>query len=179
MSIVKRIGKLIVYCVIFMALVLFFLPKTNLYYKGEEVLQRYNVVLAQEFPDDRGLLFSVRDAKLYYEELFVADIAAINVMPWLLFNRITVEAFNLSPDMERFGIKNVDKLVVTQHVLNPLHITAVSEGNFGTCTVDIDLKNKKATLMLNALPELEAAKPFWLQKLKKTEGGAYQYETTY
>jgi len=175
---VKKIAAFLLYLLIAIFFVLFFLPKVNLYYKAEELLHSKSVVIAQEGIHDKGISFSITDAKLYYGDLYVAEFSEISITTLLLYNALSVDAFTLSKEMKQFLPREVEGVEVSYSIFDPLHVNILSSGEFGDVEGSIDLSERRISLHLLASPMLKKQKPFWLRRLKKVEG-EYIYESSY
>ena len=175
----KRMKMPLIYTLAFFVFVIVFLPKAALYYKAETLLEPFKVSVASETVKDRGFDLVLENGVLYYEDLHVADLSKITLTPWILYNRISVAPFVFSPEMESFIPKDVSSLAVQYSLLDPLHVIIDGSGAFGTLSGTVGLTDRKITIDLAPSAELNAKKPFWLKQLRRVEGGAYRYETTY
>lgn len=175
----KIIGKIIIYFIVVAGLILFFLPKTNLYYQGEAILEKYKVVLSQEQLSDQGFALKISDGILYYDDLVVAKIKEIKIRTLIFYNGISFAPFSLSKDMEQFLPLGIENLSITHTVLNPLHVMIEGEGDFGALEGDVSLYDRNISLVLTPSALLEKKKPFWLKRMKKTAEGEYRYESAY
>jgi len=175
----KKLGKFFGYTLIFVLLLLFFLPKRSLYYEAEQQLQKEGVVLSGERPGDTGFGFAVTGGTLYFKDLQIAQLNEIRVTPWLLYNSISVAPFSLSPAMKSFLPESIDGVLVRYTVFDPLHIVIEAEGAFGTLSGTIGLADRRIGLELVPSKELRSLRPFWLKEFKPTKEGGYRYESTY
>lgn len=175
----RTLGKLIIWPVVFLMLVLFFLPKKSLYFEGEKLLKPQHVILSGERAEDTGFGLTVLGGTLYYEDLEVAELESVTVSPWLLFNRISVAPFRLSPAMKSFLPGTVDDVTVSYTVLDPLHISVRATGGFGALSGTVGLTDRRIRFDLTASKQLRAMDPFWLKQFTQTKEGGYRYESTY
>ncbi len=175
----KRIKQIIIYTIIFIGFVLFFTPKIYCYYAAEDQLNRYHVKIAQERIDDSGFTLNVYDGKLYYDDLYVGVFDKLSIWPFLLFNRIDIENFNISKEMSRFAKGRIESLTVHHHLFSPLTLQVTAHGEMGEMHAQIDLSEKTVSVLLEPSKALLQLSPFWLRRLKKTEEGGYAYETTF
>lgn len=175
----KRLGKIVIYFFVTIGLLLFFLPKVNLYYQGEAILEKYKVVLSQEQLSDQGFGLKISDGILYYDDLIVAKIEEIEIRSLLVYNSLDIAPFSLSKDMEQFIPVAMNSLNITHSVFNPLHVKIEGEGDFGLLEGDISLYDRKISLLLTPSATFTKMRPFWLKRMKKTTEGDYRYESTY
>jgi len=161
------------------ALVVFFFPKTQLYYKAEEVLAENNIILSEEIAKDAGFTFSIEGGRLYYDDLEVAQLNEIVLLPFVFFNRISVAPFTFSKEMQSLVPGMVTQMYVQYSIIDPLHITYKAEGDFGALTGRAAFLDRNISIDLIPSDKLLQSRPPWLRQLKKEEGGVYHYESTY
>ena len=175
----RRLGSFIAYFIITLVLILFFLPKVNLYYKAETLLEKYKVTISGEKLLDKGLSFKIQEGLIYFDDLVVAKIDEISIVPLLAYNSLHVKPFSFSEDMKQFIPLKVDNLNITQTLINPLHVRIESSGEFGSLEGDIALKDRNISLILRPSKLLLKQRPFWMKELKKDAQGGYRYESNY
>lgn len=175
----KRLGKLLIGIVVFCLLLLIFLPKRALWYEAEHMLKSQGVVLSGEQVRDTGLGLTLEGGTLYYGDLDIARLHRISVTPWLLYNRIRVSAFTLSPGMKSFLPVSIDTITLSYTVIDPMHIVLDASGGFGTLHGTVGLTSRKIDMLLVPSRQLHGMHPFWLNEFKPEKGGAYRYESTY
>ncbi len=175
----KRLRNLLFYFLIALALLVFFAPKRQLYYLGESALQPYGVVLSGEFVDDRGFSLALENGMLYYQDLKVAQIGSISILPLLFFNRITVASFALSDETQKFVPGTIDDVSVYQSVIDPLKVHLFASGEFGKLAGEVNLMQRKVHLSLSPSAALLKSSAVWLREFKKQASGEYLYESTF
>lgn len=175
----KPLMKISAYLAIGIFFIIFFLPKVNLYYKLETMLQEYKITLSQEYVEDSGVALHVKDALLYYDDLAVAQIHTIALRPLLLYNSLDIASFVLHEDMAQFLPTQIDGISAHYSIIDPLHVNISSEGQFGTLEGSIGLFDRNISLHLIPSALLEKQNPFWLRRLKKDSEGGYRYESAY
>jgi hypothetical protein len=175
----KLIMKIFAYILLVIMMIIFFLPKINLYYKAEELLENYKVVLSAELPSDSGFRFKISDGTLYFDDLVVAKNSEITITPLLVYNSVDVKAFSFSEDMKQFTPLGVDGISLRHSIFDPLHVKIQGSGDFGSLDGKISILDKNISLILTPSPQLIKQKPFWLRKMKKNSQGDYTYESTY
>ncbi len=175
----KHLGKIGAYILLTLLLTLFFLPKVQLYYKAETLLNPYKITLSKEHLKDAGFSLHVKDALLYYDDLEVGTISNISITPLLIYNSINVSSFTLHSDMEQFVPTQIDGISVTYSIFNPLHVTLYGEGQFGMIEGEAALLDHNISIRLQPSKLLEKQNPFWLRRMKKDSEGGYVYESAY
>jgi len=175
----KRIGSFAAYFIITLVLILFFLPKINLYYQAEAFIEKYKLTISGEKLFDNGLSFKIKEGTIYFDDLIVAKIDEISIVPLLIHNSISVSSFSFSEDMEQFLPLGIENINITHSVFNPVHVKIESSGDFGSLEGDIALYDRNISLVLFPSKLLMKQKPFWMKRLKKDLQGGYRYESAY
>ncbi len=175
----KRLKKALLYFLIAVGMVLFFLPKVQLYYALETLLKPYNIYISGEEVHDYGLTMVVKNGTIAYDDLNVATFDAIALTPLLVYNAVTVDPVLLAEDMEQFVPRSIDEIRIVHSLIDPLHVNISASGEFGTLEGAIALLDHNVSLLLQPSKALLDRKPFWLGRLKKDSEGGYRYETAY
>ncbi len=175
----KRLGIILVYFIIILGFILFFLPKINLYYQAETLLEKYKVTISQETLSDKGFIFTIEKGLVYFDDLVVAKIDKVSASSFLVYNSVRFSPFSLSKDMEQFLPIGIQNFNVTHSVINPVHVIIQGAGDFGSFKGDIALLDRNISLVLSPSKLLIKQRPFWLKRMKKTAEGDYRYESAY
>ena len=175
----KRLGKLLIYSVIFILMVVFFTPKTQLYYALESKLDEKNIIISDETLNDSGFYFSLSGGSLHYDGLKIADLSSMQFTPLILFNRISVESFTFDQAIAQFINGDIEKAYIQYSIIDPLHVILKAEGSFGQMNRSFAFMDKHLSLDLNASSSLIKSRSPLLKKLKKTKEGLYTYESTF
>ncbi len=175
----KRLKSIFLYAIVFLGLLLFFMPKIYLYYAVEEQLDSKNIRISNEKVYDRGFNLAVEEGSLYYDDLVVGKFERLSLLPVILFNRVNVDNFTFSDDMSRFAKGTVQNVNVTHHIITPLTLYVSLKADAGDIIGEVNIKDRNISLQLTPSPALLKESPFWLKKLKKSDDGGYLYETTY
>ena len=175
----RFLKKTVFFLFAFIASIIFFAPKTQLYYKAESFLAEKSVILSEETVKDRGFIFSIKGGRLYYDDLEVAQLNEITVLPLVFFNRLSVAPFAFSKEMKGFIPAMVTSMYLQYSIADPLHIVCKAEGDFGVLDGSIAFMDRNISIDLIPSEKLLQSRPPWLRQLKKEEGGVYRYESAY
>ncbi len=175
----KYLKKTVLFLFVLFALVIFFLPKVQLYYAAENLLAQKKITLSKEIANDRGFVFSIEGGTLYFEDLEVAQLDGISVMPLLIFNRISFAPFSFSQEMQSFIPGTIEQMNIQYTIIDPLHVIINIEGDFGTLNGSITFLDQHILADMVPSDMLLKKKPVWLKQFKKQEGGVYRYESNY
>jgi len=176
---VKYLKKFSLFIIALLALFIFFLPKTQLYYQAEQLLAEEKIMLSSEMSHDYGFLFNLTGGTLFYDDLEVAKLEKITLTPLIFFNRINVEPFTFSQEMQNFIPGIITQMRVQYSIIDPLHILLSVEGDFGSLNGSIAFLDQQIKAVLIPSKTLLKQRPIWLKEFKKQEGGVYHYESAY
>jgi hypothetical protein len=175
----KRVKSIIIYSIVFVGLLLFFAPKLQLYFALEKQMQSLNIKISQERVNDQGLTLALQEGSLYYSDLLVGQFETVSLLPALVFNRVNIERFAFSEEMNRFAKGAIHNVNVTHHIFMPLIVHISADADMGEMRAEINLKDRNVSLNFMPTEAFLKQPPFWLSKMKKSEEGGYAFETTY
>ena len=170
----KRIGKFflpLVWFLVFLYLLIGFLPKAGLYYLGERKLADMKVYISGETVSDRFLGVSVSGGTVYYEGIKVAPLPEIHLTTLLFYNALTVEGFRFSDDVADFVPPEFGGLRVVHSILAPHKATISAEGDFGTLSGEANLLERKVRLLFSPSATVSKQYPALERYFKKTREG--------
>jgi len=155
---------------------IFLMPKVNLYYTLKQQLQREHVTMTQERLQDRWFDLKIEGMKLYYDGIESADAERVEVLAWLLFNRIEAEGVRAGKDLRKLFDFRADRVVVIHSVIHPTEAALHAEGNFGTVSGKLNLKSGKIHLTIEPSARFRQSAAF--RELFRKSGEGYIYEST-
>lgn len=172
----KKIALFFLYLILFFAALLFFTPKENLYYFGEEQLKSLGVVIGGEEAVDHGFSLSISHATLYVKKIRSAQVEKLDALILGLYNKISIENIVLDPAVEQFFPPEISHVNITHSLLSPLQIHGDAEGDFGSATAQINLADRNGTLIMVPSKMMRSRFRNTLRQLKKSKAGDYYYE---
>ena len=176
---VKKLSLFFAYALFFILALMYFTPKTSLYYMLEEELKKYEVVISDENLQDKGFSLNVSDLNVYVKDINSAEVKNVNIKVFALYNSLNVEDISLSSVAATFIPVNIDELSVSYSVFNPLNIVLKGNGGFGTADGSFHILER--TLHFDVVPSDEMIKKYKnsMRQLKKNENGSYSYDKTF
>jgi hypothetical protein len=170
-----KIAKFFGYLLFFLAMVLFFLPKIELFYLAEKQLEPFKVIISDEKLHDSGFSLEVQDAKIYFEGIESAYIEELKITPWVFANSVTLQNIKLSHAAKSFVPLDVEFVELRYHIFNPIAVSIYAKGGFGELHGKVDLVGR--TLMISLSPSAKMTKEYahTLRNLKKEKSGEYSY----
>ena len=171
----KKIGLFILYVVLFIAALLFFTPKENLYYFAEEQLKPLGVVIGYEDAIDHGFTLEISHAQLYFKKIKSADVGSINIAIFGLYNAIDIKNIVLDSAAEQFFPPLIEHIEIRQNIFAPLEISAQALGDFGEAQAVVNLSDRNGTVLLTPSKLMSKRYRNTLRQLKRTKEGTYRY----
>lgn len=171
----KFLLKSLISVVLMVELLIFFAPKSNLYYWGEHALKAFNVFISNESVEDSGWRLNIYAAELYFDKLTLAEVDKISLSPWLLYNAIEVEGIHIDEGFVDFLPLEITRLGVAYAIYNPLQATLHGESDAGYFNGEVDLLERTVLIRLHVDQKAQKRYRNALARLKKTEEG-YSYE---
>ena len=171
----KKLLKPLVYLVAMLALLIFFSPKVNLYYLLEEFAVEQNIYISDEEAKDSGFSLHILNAKVYLDELFIAEAEDTQVSMWLVYNNFEVKNIDLNKGFSDFMPSYIKNIQVTHHIFNPTFLSLSGESSDSFFYGNVDLLNRIVQVHLRLGTKSEKKFKNSLRALEKEEGG-YLYE---
>ncbi len=147
----KFILKRLTIFILFVYMLLVFLPKENLYYFVLQKLSEQSIDVTNTSVEDKYLGLSLKNSNIKYEKIDVATVDSIVVKSLLFKTNITIDNLKVQKSLKQFLPYDLDYIKITHSILNPLVIDIKLSKQF-------EIKNKKV-----------------MNYLTKTENG-YRYE---
>jgi len=172
----KKAALNLLYVLLFFGALLFFTPKESLYYAAEEQLRSMGVIISDEEAVDHGFSLEIRDARLYVQKIKSADIGSATVAIFGFYNTLSAEKVLLDQTFEKFFPPVIEHIDLHQSILDPIHLKATANGDFGEAEASIDLLERSAALIVKPSKLMLSRYKSTLANLKKTEEGEYRYD---
>lgn len=172
----KKTALVLLNIFLFSALLLYLLPKENLYYLLEQNLEKKSVVFNDEKFKDKGLQFEVRNATLFYKGVESADIGKIRFDFFLLYNAVVFKGIKLSSIAQAFMPLYVNRVDLRYTIFDPFRIRGKARGEFGEADIFLHFIEKKIRVILLPSEIMLQKYKNSLKKFKKSEDGEYVYE---
>ena len=147
----KIILKYISVFILFIYMLLIFLPKENLYYFALEKLAEDKIELTNTKVQDKYISLILENTNIKYEKIKVASIENIEIKSLLFQTNIIIDNLKVQKSLKKFLPYDMKSIKITHSILNPLVIDIKLSKQF-------KIKNKEL-----------------MKYLTKTEDG-YRYE---
>lgn len=170
-----RVLKIVAYILFFLLALVYFLPKSNLYYLAEHELQKQKVVISDEKITENIFSLELQNAKLSYAGVDATTIAKSKIKLFGFYNRVTFQDLNLSSMASSFVPLHVDSLEVKYTILNPLKVYLHSKGAFGEADAILYINDRNVTVLLKPSSLMQKEYANSMRQLKKNKNGEYEY----
>ncbi len=176
---VKKIAIFFAYFIFFAVALIYFTPKSSVYYFLETQLKNYDVTVSSEEITDRGFTLNIEDANIAYKAIDSANVAEMNIKIFAIYNSMNLKNIVLSSTAKSFVPLDIASIKILYSIFNPLNIYAHGAGGFGKVNVKFNIV--EMTLHLDLKPSRKMLKDYksTLKNLKKTENGEFTYDKTF
>ena len=173
-----KIVKIISFILFFVLALIYFTPKASLYYKAEQELQKYKVVLANEEVKDKVLCLQVEHATVYFNAIESAKVEWMELKFLVAYNSVKLKNIELSSVVASFIPTHIDAVQIKYTVLNPLNVLIEANGEFGTFKAKLNLKSRKILGIMQPSKKMLQEYRNTLREFHKNSVGEYVYEKT-
>jgi len=171
MQMVKK-SILIFFAVWFVLLM--FMPKAELYYTLEKVLEKQDIKLNEKSIDEGLFSLSIKDVTVYVKGIALANIEELNFFTILFYNKLSVENLQVDEVLQT-KVPSLTKEAIFSHtILAPLTVSVDANGSFGSVEGEISLKDENVHIKFIEAKEIGMLKDV----LKKDEKGWF-YEKAF
>jgi hypothetical protein len=134
--------------ILFLYIVILFLPKESFYFFAEHKLAEYKIVLSNESLKDFGGIFTVKDPHVSYSGEDVGQIDTITILPFILYNEISINGLHFSKSLQNFIPSEIDEIKARITPFYPVKIFISSKGSFGEIKGSYNIYSKTIRLVL-------------------------------
>ena len=171
MQMVKKI--FIAGVLVWLALIVL-MPKLELYYKLEEVLEKQSIVLNEQKKDEGLFSLTLNQVDVYVKGIKLATIEKVDFFTLLFYSRVKCYNIVLDESLKAMAPTMFSEAIVSHGIWAPLKLKLEAEGAFGRLDGDVDIKKQYLRVDFNDSKGIEMLKP----TMKKDEKGWY-YETSF
>lgn len=170
-----RLVKLLSYVLVMLALIIIFLPKTNLFYAAEVMMKENKLFISDEEVLDKGYSLELKNAKFSYESLSLAEVDSISFSPWIFYNVLSLNNIHVNAGFSDFLPQEIEKIRIQQLIYDPTNIMLRGDSEDSYIYGNIDLVERVLVVHFRLGAKSEQKYKSMLGKLSKEEGG-YVYE---
>ena len=168
------VKKILLVLTVFWLGILVLMPKQELYYKLEEVLDKYEVRLNEAEVSEGFFSLNLKQVNVYVKDIKVASIEEVSLFSLLFYSSMEVKSLRVDDSLKNMIPEETKSAFLRHTILSPWEVSVEASGSFGSLTGEIDLNTRQVHLDFNESKKLQMLKP----ALKKTEKG-WVYETSF
>jgi len=174
-----KVLKFLAYILFFIVMIIYFMPKSNLYYFAEQELEKNKVIFSNEEIKDNGLSLNIDNIDVSFEGIESANVQSVNLKTFLVYNSLNVENIKLSDMAASFVPLVIENVNVSYSILNPLNVVASANGEFGEASAAFNILDSNLSILLMPSPLMLKKYKNTLRQMKKNESGEYVYVKTF
>jgi hypothetical protein len=159
-------------------MILAVMPKIQLYYFGEQMLERHGIVLDSEAISEGLASLSLEHGSIYVKGVHGADFGEAELESWLFNTSLDVHNVTLDDLSSNFIPPHIDAITLDYSLIRPMRVMINAEGAFGVLSGNYQLLENRLELNITPSEMMLQNYPQSLKKLTKTETG-YRYAITY
>jgi hypothetical protein len=118
----KIILKSLSVFILFVYMLLIFLPKENLYYLALEKLSAYKIELTNTKVQDKYVSLALENTNIKYEKIKVGSIDNIEIKSLLFKTTINIKNLKVQKSLKKFLPYDMKSIEIIHSILNPLVI---------------------------------------------------------
>ena len=162
--------KLLLILVFFYVGFILFMPKINLYYTLESLLQKEHIVIQEGGLHDRWIDLDIQNSVVLYDGVASVQADSITITPWLFSN--SIHALNVGPTVaiKRLLDVHADDVLLTYALWDYKYVHIEASGDFGVISGRVDVLAQTVHLVLTPSAKFKNHDVV-RQYFKKTEEG--------
>jgi len=172
---VKKLTTYFLYTAVFLLALIYFVPKNSIYYFAEHELKKYDVVISNERLEDNLFTLKIKNMDIDVQGIETLSIDKSTIMLLVFYNSMTFNNIKLSSAMQAFLPVKIQKVSVVYTILDPFHVKAVAQGDFGKAESFVSLKEKRVKVVLHPSRSMLEHYRNSLRMFKKAKNGEYIY----
>lgn len=173
----KKIFKLFLYVVVFLAFFIIFLPKDSFYNLLEKEFEKNQIVISNEKREQNLFSFSILDAEVFYQGINVAKLNKADFSTYLFYTNVSLTNIEFLEALSSFAPTPIDKVVIEHSILDFDKINIKANGSFGELIANINIFTKEAKVELNASAKMKTSYSKILKNMKfENERYIYEYK---
>ena len=174
----SKIMYFILCIVLFLEIVVYFLPKKQIWFYTQQKLEKYYISLNSKGYKDKGYEFLLKDNSLKYDKLNVATSKKIEVFPLIFINKVKIKNIKLSEVLSDMFPSKIEKATLYWSPLCGYKIEIEAKGDMGNAHGFIDVLHRKVVIDLEPSKIMKRRFSRTLREFKKVKTG-YRYVKTF
>jgi hypothetical protein len=172
---VKKIFFFLSYTLFFFGALIYFSPKEQLYYLGEEYLKQESVFIYNESLQDEGFSFTISEFDLALQGVKSLHAKEAKITLFGFYNSIGITDIELSSALASFIPLKITNVKLGYTLLNPLEVSIELFGDFGEAYGGYSLIDNEVEIKVIASEQMKREFKHTLKEFKKDDKGEYSY----
>lgn len=172
---VKKLLIFFAYFLFFITLLVYFIPKVNLYYFIESKLKLSSAIISMEEVKDDGFNLNIKNAQISIKSVKSAQVSKIKLSAFFVYNKLQIQDITLSPMAEAFLPLKIQNVDIVLSILNPLNAHVYVIGEFGKAKGVYSILDNSINMKFAPSKIMRDKYKRTLNNLKKSENGEYIY----
>ncbi|HIP44140.1 MAG TPA: hypothetical protein EYG93_02235 [Sulfurospirillum arcachonense] len=122
--------------------VLFFMPKSELYYRAEKALAKQDIKLNEKSIEEGLFSLSVKKVTVYIKGIPLINIEELNVFTLLFYTSLSIEDLIVDEALHAKIPSHTKELHIKHQLFRPMTLTLDANGSFGEIVGNIDLAQR-------------------------------------
>lgn len=181
----KKVLKVFIYIVFFIAMVVIFLPKKNIYYYAAKELRSNKITITSKLIEDKAFSLNLLQNDLKYEGLELANVESFDLNSFLIYSTLDINNIKTDSSFSSLLPENIEKIKIYHSIIDPVKLQIRADFDLGECRGEVDLLERKVVLNFKVSKEFESKYYLLVENLKYLEdesnekGDSYSYEYKY
>ena len=176
---VKKLALFFAYVLFFILALMYFTPKSNLYFALENELKKHDVIISNESVIDNGFSLELQNAQLFFKSIKSADIEVVNIKIFGIYNSLSMSGIRLSQTLSSFTPLKIDEVIISHSIFNPINIKLYELGENGEAKGSFNLLDMALHIVFEPSKMMLKEHKNSLREFKKSEDGGYVYDKTF
>ncbi|MDR0579641.1 MAG: hypothetical protein LBG21_03460 [Campylobacteraceae bacterium] len=171
--------KYTLWVVLFVYIVILFLPKENFYFLLEQKLFEHKIVFGNETLKDFGGVLTVSNSRIIRNNEEIGQVEKIKILPFILYNEINVSGLHiLKKSLTSYIPGEIDEISLKLTPFYPTRVWIKLNGSFGSIHGNYNIRSKKVRLVLEPQGDFRQKYPLIYRSFKDIEG-ELTYESSF
>ncbi|MBD3809333.1 MAG: hypothetical protein IE884_02245 [Sulfuricurvum sp.] len=153
------------------------IPKKELYFSAEALLQKDEFYLSGETLSAGWFWQDIEHVRVLSGMSALAEIERIRIVPWIVVNDLYFDSIKAVDGFALFFPGQIERARLRYALWNPLNVSVDIDGDFGHAQGSFNLSEGKLLLYFDALPQMRRY-PLLVSKLR-SQGEKLVYERTF
>lgn len=175
----KKLTVIVSYLFLILALIVILSPKRYLYNFAQHTIAKEGIVISNELAKDKLISLEISNANIYVKDIFIGMLNKTTIYPFIVFNYVTCSGFKTSKEVNGLFSMSIDKATLFQWIGQPYKITIKAQGDFGSVSGFMNLKDRKIYLKIFPSKKFIVQIKKFGNGIKKNKEGFYTYEYSY